>query len=138
MTRMVVDASVSLAWCMPDEVDGFAASVLRSLATNSAIVPAHWSLQVTNALIVAERKGRIGAADTIRAITLLHALPIAVDAQTADRAMGETLSLARAHRLTTYDAAYLELAVREGLPLATQDTDLKRAAKEIGVATFNV
>lgn len=52
--------------------------------------------------------------------------------------MGETLSLARAHRLTTYDAAYLELAVREGLPLATQDTDLKRAAKEIGVATFNV
>ena len=134
MTRFVVDASVVMSWCFPDEQNPYARDVLRVLREADMVVPSVWSLEIANALVVAERRKRLGAADIARFVTLLEGLAPAVDRHTAAQALGETLSLARKHRLSAYDAAYLELAMREGLPLATLDQDLKKAARTAGVS----
>ena len=128
----MVDASIALAWCFEDESDLYAESILRSLAETRLLVPAHWFLEVSNALIHAERKSRIRPADTMRAVALFEALPMDSDTLTGEKALVETLALARTYGLTTYDAAYLELALRENLPMATLDTDLLKAAKAAG------
>ena len=90
-------------------------------------------LEVTNSMLMAERKGRIAQADIGRGFALLDALPIAVDSATSANAGTQTISLARTYSLTTYDAAYLELAIREGISLATLDSDLIGACKAAGV-----
>jgi predicted nucleic acid-binding protein len=94
----------------------------------------HWELEVGNALLMAEKRGRTLAADTARAVALLGALPIDSDERTAYKAMTETLALAKVYGLTTHDAAYLELSQREGLPLASLDTRLLAAATKAGVS----
>jgi predicted nucleic acid-binding protein len=91
---------------------------------------------VTNTLVLAEKRGRTRAADTERALTLLASLPIEIDARTAEKSVKETLTLARTHALTTYDAAYLELCLREDLPIATFDRELFTACAETGVKIF--
>ena len=99
-------------------------------------MPGLWRLEVGNVLLEAERRGRISARDVAQRLDLIAALPISVDPETADRAWRDRLSLARAERLTVYDAAYLELAVRRDLPLLTLDHDLARAALRKGVAVL--
>jgi predicted nucleic acid-binding protein len=96
------------------------------------VVPALWHLEVANALLVGERRKRTTAAKVSHFLTLLSALPITVDEETATRAWSDTLSLARTHGLSAYDAAYLELAVRQGLPLATLDEPLRAALRTVG------
>jgi predicted nucleic acid-binding protein len=100
------------------------------------VVPALWPLEVANTLVVGERRKRSTPAQAATWLSLLEAFPITVDAETAAHAWVETLALARAQDLSAYDAAYLELAMRRGLPLATLDEKLKKAATAVGVGLY--
>jgi predicted nucleic acid-binding protein len=133
--RLVLDASVTLAWCFADESTAFTESVLDLLAQGAeAMVPAIWPFEVANALLMGERRKRIPLAQVTSMLRRIADLPISVEPIRLDRAFGPVLSLARDERLTEYDAAYMELCVRQGLPLATLDEDLRRAAKSFGIA----
>lgn len=111
--------------------------MLRRLRDAQALVPVIWALEVTNALVVGERRGRLTQAETAAVVAMLVDLPIRVDRTAHERAFRETLDLARALRLSSYDAAYLELAMRTGLPLATGDAALRAAARRTGVALLD-
>lgn len=130
---LVVDASITLSWCFRDEQSEQAARVLRLLAADTAVVPGIWLLEVANGLLAAERRGRLSAADVAHVHGLLSDLPVTVGDLTLDEALGSVLDLARTQGLSAYDAAYLELAMREGLPLATRDDELRSAAVRLGV-----
>ena len=132
----VLDTSVALAWCFPDEHAPYPQSVLDSLAATAAAVPSLWHLEVANALLVGERRGRCTAADVATWLGFLAALPIRTDPETEARAWSDALTLARTYTLSAYDASYLELAVRRGLPLAALDGKLKTAALAAGVALY--
>ncbi len=133
LVPFVLDASIAVARCFEDETTPYTEYVLQLLGSDTAHVPAIWPLQVANALLVAERCAQLELVDTTRFLELLRALPIAVDTAQADRAFSAVVEAARAYSLTSYDAAYLELAMREGLPLAAQDTRLVAAATAAGV-----
>ncbi len=135
---LVLDNSVTMSWCFPDEQDPYAQDVLRALPGTAAAVPTLWPLEVANILLVGERRGRITQADSATFIGLLEGLPIHIDDETSEHAMKASLSLARAQNLSVYDAAYLELALRRGLPLATLDDKLKAAAAAVGVTAYSV
>lgn len=132
----VLDGSVVLAWFFEDEDDEYANAVQDSLAAGEAHVPALWPLEVANALLMGERRKRTTEAKVASFLTLLDSLPIVVDPETVARARSDTLHLARAHGLSVYDGAYLELALRLGLPLATLDDKLSAAAKSAGVESY--
>ena len=135
--RFVLDGSIALAWCFPDEQAAYPQSVLSALGGKAeAVVPALWPLEVANALLMGERRKRSSQMDTVAWMGFLSALPITVDTEAATRAFGDITNLARTHRLTVYDAAYLELAMRLGIALATLDGELKAAAKAVGVALY--
>ena len=129
----VLDNSISMAWCFQDEGNEKTDRILDSLVTSTAYVPFIWPLEVCNVLLVAERKNRIGEADSARFISLLSELPIIIEQETPDRIMKDIVALARNHRLSSYDASYLDLAMRKGLPLATQDKYLITAANQCQV-----
>lgn len=118
---IVLDASVALTWCYPDEHSAFAYKVLDQLEHSPIIVPSLWFIEVANALVIGERRHRLTASSVAQFLELLDGLPIETDAQTARRALSSTRQLARDHHLSVYDATYLELAMREGLALATLD-----------------
>jgi len=122
----VLDASVASCWAFNDEEHPIAAHALERLRTDEARVPSLWWFEVRNTVIVNERRGRITQADTALFLRALSRLGIITDRTPEESAV---LNLARTHRLTVYDASYLELARRESLPLATLDTDLARAAR---------
>jgi predicted nucleic acid-binding protein len=138
MDGLVIDSSVALAWCFPDEQGPYPQSVLDSLATAGAVVPSLWPLEVANALLMGERRKRSTPDETLKSVRFLDALPITQDDATGAQAFGYTLHLARAHSLSAYDAVYLELAMRRGLPLATLDDKLKTAAGAVGVPLYSV
>ncbi len=131
-TAFVLDGSVPLAWFFEDESDAYAEAVQDSLTSAVAVVPPLWHLEVANALLVGERRQRTTEAKVTHFLTLLSCLPITVDEETAARAWSDTLALARAHNLSAYDAAYLELALRQGLPLASLDEPLRGALRKVG------
>ncbi|AMV40229.1 type II toxin-antitoxin system VapC family toxin [Planctomyces sp. SH-PL62] len=134
--HFVLDNSIAMAWSFEDETDDYADAVLDRLATEKAVVPALWPLEVANALLMGERRKRSTEAETIKWTGILASLPIIIDSETNAHAWADTLNLARGHQLTAYDAAYLELAIRRGLPLATIDGKLKLAAQAVGVPLF--
>lgn len=136
MTELVIDASLTLAWCFSDEDDAYAESVLEALPACRVAVPDLWPLEVANALLVGERRKRLSSAETSRVLLLLAALPILVEPGSAHAAFDHVMPLARQHGLTVYDAAYLELAMRRGLPLGSLDDQLRKAARAVGVALF--
>ena len=129
MEGLVLDASITMTWCYPDEHSGFAYRVLDELENRQAIVPSLWAIEVENAVVVGERRRRLTISDIARFFELLQGLSIETDIQTASRALGDTLQLARTHGLSTYVAAYLELAMREGLMLATLDSRVKKSGR---------
>ena len=133
MKGLVLDCSVTMAWCFEDEADRYADDVVEKLRAHGAVVPPIWSLEVANVLLTSERHGRLTNAKSSRFVDLLRALPITIDEESPHRALSEILLLARQQNLSSYDASYLELAMREGLPLATRDSGLRRAAEAIGV-----
>jgi predicted nucleic acid-binding protein len=136
----VLDASVALLWLVPDTNEAgvaYATETLKALKESQALVPSLWALEVANVVAKVESKGIVTEADSQRFITLLGRLNIVPDQATATRALGETLNLARRYKLSAYDAAYLELALRAGLALATLDAGLVKAATATGVAIFD-
>ena len=136
--RLVLDCSVALCWYFRDEADPYADGVATKLTSTEAVVPSLWPLEVANAVLMGEQRNRSTQADAQRWIAVLETLPITLDGETAAHAWNDTLKLARAQNLSAYDAAYLELALRRGLPLATLDAELKAAAQAVGVPLFLV
>jgi predicted nucleic acid-binding protein len=135
----VLDNSVAMRWLLASEKAAdqtYAEAVLKTLTDADARVPNLWHLEAVNVLLAAEKNGTIDAGIAEAFIAHLDSLPIQVDSLTAQQAFNRTLALARAYKLSTYDAAYLELALREGLPLATLDKDLIKAAKKANVQLY--
>ena len=136
MTGIVVDASVALAWCFPDEASEYADLVLTALEGQTIIVPSVWALEVTNALLVAERRKRIKPPELRRFVELLRNPTILGHSQTVSETASNVQPLAREYELSAYDAAYLDLAIRQGPPLATLDNKLKTAGRSAGIKLF--
>jgi predicted nucleic acid-binding protein len=134
--QFVLDCSAALAWCFPDEADAAGEKLLRALDRGTAVVPGLWFLEVANALAAAERRGRVSRAEADEALRLLSRLPIRADDRSGFTLAADLLALARSRRLSAYDAAYLELAARARLPLATLDRKLRAAATAAGVGLY--
>lgn len=131
--QFVLDCSVAISWCLVDENNDYANAILAIMPDCEAFVPGIWSLEIANVLLVAERRNRMTQEQSSEAIGLLQSLLIQVDTDTDANALGATLALGRQEGLASYDAAYLELALRLGLPLATLDTRLAEAARRCGL-----
>ena len=129
----VLDNSVALAWCFEGEQTDAIMALLDRVTDSGATAPQLWPVEALNGLLTAERRGRIDAATRRRLAGFLQDLPISIDDEPATRVWTMTSALAEAHRLTAYDATYLELALRLGVPLATGDRNLTVAAREAGV-----
>jgi predicted nucleic acid-binding protein len=135
MAGFIPDASVTLPWRFDDEATPWTEALLSRLESGDhAVVPAHWPLEVVNALLVARRRGRVTAEQIGEFIEDLSALPIRIESPSDPQHWPAILALAEKHRLTAYDAAYLELALRTGLSLATLDGELRTAALKEGAA----
>ena len=134
--NLVLDASVALSWAFEDEGSAYTEAVLRRLRTDEAVVPPVWPLEIANALAVAERRGRLTPARSARFSRLLLSLPIALEPAERGRGLEMTLHLARVRGLSAYDASYLDLAMRYGIPLATLDQRLRAAAEAEGVERY--
>jgi predicted nucleic acid-binding protein len=125
----VLDASVTLAWLLPDETSKMADELIGRLDKATAFVPAVWPLEIGNVLIIATRRGRMAQQEAHRLLDTLQILPVEVDQAPPGRMIERVIDMANEHGLTAYDAAYLELAERHDLPLATLDKRLAAAAK---------
>jgi predicted nucleic acid-binding protein len=126
----VVDASVAACWLLPDETDHRADAAFDRFPTDTAFAPSLWWFEMRNIFLLSERRGRLNSVRTEQLLSLLNNLPIQIDRHTNET---DLMTLARRHKLTAYGAAYLELALRQNLPLATLDAALMRAAKAEGV-----
>ncbi len=138
MTAFVIDCSVAVSWCFEDEATAASDGLLDRLGDEPAAAPAIWRLELGNVLVMAERRGRIDATQLAECVALLLELPVAIDEETPQRALNEVLALARSEGLTTYEASYLELAMRLGVPLATRDKALRQAAEKLGTPVLFV
>jgi predicted nucleic acid-binding protein len=127
---------MALAWCFPDETSHYADGVLVALEGKTILVPAVWSLEIANAVLVGERKKRLRQPEILRFSTLLESLAVFEDVEPVADHVKNILPLAREYGLFAYDAAYLELSIRCGVPLATLDDKLEKAAKRAGVKIF--
>ena len=139
--RFVLDNSVTMRWLFGDgrkDDLAYADRVLEVLTGHgsAAVVPAIWALEVSNVVARAEAQGGLSEARSAQFLGMLQQMPVELDSHTAQHAWANTLQLARRHKLSSYDASYLELALRRGLPLASLDTDLRKAAVKAGVARF--
>jgi len=136
--RFVLDASVAVAWCFEDEATKLTEGVLDLLSAGAeALVPSIWPVEIANALLVAERRNRIALAQVTAILQKIARFPIAVMPIESAHAFDHILPLARQQSLSGYDAAYLELALRQGLSLATLDEQLRRAAKKTGIVLLS-
>ena len=134
MSRFILDASVTLCWCFENQATHYSEAIFEMLAGgDEESVPFIWPLELANVLVISERRRSLTVAQVTGFLEELSAWPIQVDTLGVDRAFQQILSTAREHSLSAYDAAYLELAIREGLPLATLDEELRKAAKAVGV-----
>jgi predicted nucleic acid-binding protein len=129
---------MTLSWCFVDEATAYSRSVLAALQTTYAVVPALWPFEIANALAIAERRGRINQEQIAEFLETLRSLPIQVERREAVWLCQAIIRLAREQRLTAYDAAYLDLAKREQLTLATLDHDLQAAGLALGVAALHL
>jgi predicted nucleic acid-binding protein len=138
LTGLVIDASASLAWLLGDEINEAAVSALARVVEEGAAAPSLWRLEVANALSIAVRRGRCDEAFVDAALANLDELGVEIDAETAAHAWGQTLHLARAETLTVYDASYLELALRLGVPMVSADAELISAARRRGLGAMAI
>lgn len=139
MTDFVLDNSVAMRWLLATnrKVDQeYADTVLKSFLTTAAMVPDLWRLEATNVLLSSEKTLVIDAVESERFISQLENLPIFIDSQTSHNAFNRTMTLARIYKLSSYDASYLELAIRTGIPLATLDRNLIKAARKSNVPIY--
>lgn len=129
----VLDCSMMMAWTFPDEATKQSAVLRDSLLEDYALVPTLWPIEVANVLLVATRRKRMRESDWPKLLADLTALPIEVDDETSERALTDSLQVARRYDLSAYDAVYLELALRRKLPMATLDKGFKRVCRRAGV-----
>lgn len=132
----VLDTSVTMSWCFNDEANSYADAVLDSLSNHIALAPGIWPLEVGNVLLVAEKKTRISPPDSLKFLNLLTSLPIHVENLTEQRLFDAVFLLARDQGLSSYDAAYLDLAIQTDLQIATLDQALQKAAARKGVGLY--
>jgi predicted nucleic acid-binding protein len=137
LSGVVVDASVALAWCFPDEASEYADGILVALKGQTIIAPAICGLELTNAMLIGERRKRLKQPEILRFVALLEGLSILQDDQAVSECVSNVLPLARNYGLLAYDAAYLELAIRHSASLATLDGDLRKAARRADVRIFS-
>lgn len=138
---LVLDNSVTMRWLMPSikqKDQDYAKAVLKTFIDSEAVVPNLWHLEVGNVLLGAEKRGEIDISASEAFISRLESLPITTDGETTNKALNRTLNLARSYKLSSYDAAYLELAIRKSLPIATLDTDLRKAAVKANVKLYQL
>jgi predicted nucleic acid-binding protein len=135
----VLDNSVTMRWFFgdgkPQEL-AYAVKVLDAMKQDLALVPVTWGLEVANVIARAEVKGIVTEARSSAFLEMLAGVDIEADLATFAQALSDTLQLARRYKLSSYDASYLELALRLGAPLATLDEDLQKAAKKAGIKRF--
>lgn len=139
MSHFVLDNSIAMRWLLETSKikdQNYAESVLETLSDVDAIVPSLWHLEAVSVLLGAEKRGEITEGEIEIFITQLESLPIDVDMSTANQAFSRTIRLAKLYKLSSYDASYLELAIRTGVPLATLDKDLKKAAKKASIILY--
>lgn len=136
MSSLVIDASVTMTWFWREQGSPMTAAALDAAGAGFMIVPVVWSFEVTNVLATAQRKGTVAPARIREFIALLERVPTQVDSPATSRVFGDVLALAHAHKLSSYDACYLELALRLGLQLATLDAELEGAARATGAVLF--
>jgi predicted nucleic acid-binding protein len=136
LNGLVIDASVTAAWCFEDEETAYARDLLSRSQDTVFVVPAIWPLEMVNVLLVNERRKRITPVETLRAVMLFKELAIHVDRAGNLQPFDTTLLLARTYGLTSYDASYLDLAIREGLPTATLDARMRNAATAAGIEAY--
>ena len=140
MNSLVLDNSVAMRWCFKDGSDSdlmYAEKVLDRLSDTIFLVPNLWHLEAANVVARAQKRQWLTTEQMHEFLELVVQLPLKVDQETAKKAMTETFMLANDHNLSVYDAAYLELALRHRMPLATLDADLRKAASKVNVAIFN-
>jgi len=135
---LILDSSVALAWLFSDEATPAILALFDQVIVRGAMVPSLWQIEIANSLTMAARKGRITLDERRELLIDLATLPILTDSETGARAWNASIKLADCHNLTLYDAVYLELALRRGLPLATLDMDLRTAANAEGVSLLGV
>lgn len=123
----VLDSSVALAWVLPDESNPTLDRLCDRLTDDIALVPPVWPLEIGNVLLIAVKRGRLTVKDRIRLVRELRALPVEIDGTFTERSLEETLALAQKYDLTTYDASYIELALRRDVSLASLDNRLRKA-----------
>lgn len=133
MSHIVLDNSIVLSWCLADENNPIAERAMQLVIEHGAVVPGIWWYELRNALVVNERRGRLGAADSRSTLADLREMRIAIEHEHDE---AELIDLARRHSLSVYDAAYLEVALRRALPLASLDRRLCEAASACGIATL--
>jgi predicted nucleic acid-binding protein len=136
LSRIVIDASVALAWCFDDEASDHAEKVLAALRNTTALVPTIWAIEIANGILVGERRRRINSDQVAEFLELVNALSIVEEGRPIEYHFNHILLLARKHQLSSYDACYIDLALRHGLSLATQDAQLKRVAETLDVPLF--
>lgn len=140
MNSLVLDNSVAMRWCFKDGSDSdlmYAEKVLDRLSDTIFLVPNLWHLEAANVVARTQKRQWLTTEQMHEFLELVVQLPLKVDQETAKKAMTETFMLANDHNLSVYDAAYLELALRHRMPLATLDADLRKAASKVEVAIFN-
>ncbi|HQW80270.1 MAG: type II toxin-antitoxin system VapC family toxin [Rhodanobacteraceae bacterium] len=130
---LVLDASLALSWALPDEASAYCDDVLDKVAVSGAVVPGLWTHEMANGLLMAQRRGRLTTAQRMAFVEQLLHLAIEVEISNARSVLDGQVALAERYALTAYDAAYLDLALRRGFPLATQDKAMKVAARKAGV-----
>ena len=135
MEEFVLDCSVAMAWCFSDEANEKTQALLDSLAHESCgYVPSIWLLEVSNVLLIGERKKRISQEDATRFFTLLWSLPINIDTAITQASIHRILEIGRNHQMSAYDASYLELALRRAAPIATLDRKMRSVAKKLRIS----
>lgn len=133
----VLDASVTMSWFLEDEADAYGEQVKEAVRMGARpVVPALWPIETTHVILRAERRERLSANKTLEILTLLKSLPVEMDDVSSRVSFSEGWALAKAHELSAYDALYLELAMRRGLPLASLDGPFQKAALKAGVPLF--
>ena len=136
MSELVLDCSVTLSWCFPDEVDAYAVAVREAMRQSTAYVPAVWWLEVANGILVAERRGRMTQSESAQFSLILDSFRVYEDPDSEHARFDEVIVVGRRYGLSSYDASYLELAIRRGLPIATLDGRLTEAAAKAEVPVY--
>ena len=137
MTMLVLDCSVTMSWLFREEFTPFSERILDEVDAGQAVQPIIWPLEVANVMLLAEGRGRISQADSSRLLALLAGLKVDVSPSSERQSFDDLIPLARETELTAHEAGYLELAGRLGVPLATLDRTLERAANQVGVTVFS-